>query len=162
MSCVLTVRGGHSLAVVSESGQCHVEVWDNLRKFDEHRNKILVMELQSNLLSLPITSIIEDIWPRLGCLPSTSSGVHKRNELKTGMTNSWQQYYLTSRKASFWSQSIISLLIKCATLTCRFPTPARCMAWIVSSTLLRSLISTEHLASSGIWTGKNLVLLFII
>lgn len=40
-------------------------------------------------------------------------------------------------------------------LTCRLPAPARCMAWIVSSTLLRSLISTEHLASSGICIGKT-------
>ncbi|TNN47219.1 hypothetical protein EYF80_042567 [Liparis tanakae] len=32
----------------------------------------------------------------------------------------------------------------------RLPAPARCMARIISSTLLRSLISTEHLASSGI------------
>lgn len=26
VACVLTVRGGHSLPVVSESGQCHVEI----------------------------------------------------------------------------------------------------------------------------------------
>lgn len=42
----------------------------------------------------------------------------------------------------------------CPPLTCRLPAPARCMAWIVSSTLLRSLISTEVLVSSGIWTEQ--------
>lgn len=34
--------------------------------------------------------------------------------------------------------------------TCRLSAPALCIAWIVSSTLLRSLISTELLANSGI------------
>lgn len=41
--------------------------------------------------------------------------------------------------------------------TCRLSAPACCIAWIVSSTLPRSLISTELRASSGIWAGKGLL-----
>ncbi len=32
VACALTVRGGHSPAVVGKPGQCHIEVWDYLIK----------------------------------------------------------------------------------------------------------------------------------
>lgn len=32
--CALTVCGGHPLAIVGKSSQCHIKVWDYLRKYD--------------------------------------------------------------------------------------------------------------------------------
>ena len=96
---VLTVGGGHSLAVVSESGQRHVEVRDDLRRQQYFLE--LKTEGQNGVLS-PDEILMKTCRPPL------------------------------------------------VSLTCRLPAPARWMAWMVSSTLLRSLISTERLDSSGI------------